>query len=136
MTSPFGDAEDFLIQQLTDVLAGVHVCLELPPAAEFEQRLPILQLTRAGGPSTTPTWGTGHLLDEPTISVDVFAASRQAANETTAAVRAAFDALAGARNDGLAVISVRELTGPGWRPDASEHITRIGLNIAVLIRPI
>jgi hypothetical protein len=132
----FPDVEPAIVTYLAGAAPSVHSCIELPPAEEFNTLLPVAQITRIGGPAGAGTWSDGHLVDRPTIDVDVYAGSRQAANEAVATLRAAFGSIKGATEGGAGFVSYRENAGPTFRPDASQNITRIGFTADLTVRPI
>lgn len=132
----FPDVEPILVDVMLDQVPDVWSCLELPPLEEFDQRLPVAQYTRIGGPAARGTWGHGYLLDTPTIDVDVYAGSREAANLTTQTLRKALLAIPGTVRDGAGFVSVAEVSGPGWRPEASQNVVRIGWSVTFTVRPV
>lgn len=131
----FPDVENDTVTYLTEAAPGVHSCIELPPAEEFNTLLPVCQITRIGGPAGAGTWSDGYLLDQPTIDVDVYAASRQAANDAVAEIRAALGSIKGAKAGSTGFVGCHENTGPAYRPDSSQNVTRVGLTVDLTVRP-
>ncbi|WP_242890801.1 hypothetical protein [Actinomadura litoris] len=128
------DAELIVIDFLTEVLQGVWSCNRLPPAEEFNARLPIIDVTRVAGLRTTDTWSDGYLLDEPVIDLDLWAATPESGALTAARSVAALEAMRGHRAHGAAVGRVKNITGPRPRPDVSQNITRLGVTATVPLR--
>ncbi|MCP9947277.1 hypothetical protein [Actinomadura madurae] len=134
MQDEFPDVEPVIVDYQLEMVPTVHSCLELPPVAEFNDRLPVAQYTRIGGTATRRTWSNGFLMDRPRIDVDVSGGSREEANLAVKALRAALLGIAGTVRDGVAFSDTEEVAGPGRRPDASQNITRIGFTVAVTVR--
>jgi hypothetical protein len=66
-------------------------------------------------------------LDEPTVDVECYAATREAANALALQVRAAMrTALIGYTANGATVARVRGNVGPGWRPYTNVNVRRVG----------
>lgn len=130
----FPDIEPIVVGYLLDRVPAVWSCLELPPVAEFNDRLPVAQCTRIGGTAASRTWSHGWLMDAPTIDVDVYGTSREQANTVLAQVRAALLGVAGTVRDGAGFVSVREVAGPTLRPDASQNIVRLGFTVSLTVR--
>lgn len=130
------DIEPAVVGYALVAVPGVHSCIELPPGEEFNDLLPVAQFTRIGGLSSRGTWSHGDLLDRPTITVDVYASSREAANEAVRLLRQAMGAIRGTVRDGVGFISSRETAGPGYRPEASQNVTRIGFTVELTVRPV
>ncbi|TDD37894.1 hypothetical protein E1287_07505 [Actinomadura sp. KC06] len=132
----FPDVEPIIVAYQLDLVPSVHSCLELPPVAEFNSRLPVAQYTRIGGNATRRTWADGYLTDRARIDVDVYGGSRQQANLAVKELRAALLGIGGTVRDGAGFSDPEEVAGPGRRPDASQNITRIGFTVAVTVRSI
>ncbi|MFE9099846.1 hypothetical protein [Actinomadura geliboluensis] len=136
MQTEFPDVEPIIVAHLSAAVPGVWACLELPPVAEFNERLPVAQCTRIGGSAIRRSWADGYLMDRPRIDVDVYGGSREQANLTVKTVRAVLLGIAGTVRDGAAFSDPEEVAGPGRRHDASQNITRIGFTVAVTVRAI
>lgn len=142
MTAAWPDIEAVVVDYLTAQLPGVFVCLELPPTTEFQARLPIVQITRIGGPSDTDTWGGGPLLDRPIVDLNVYATltttqtALQICNTVLGQARAAMTDIQGLKAAGAGVVSVRETVGPGPRPDPSQPVVRRGFTAQLTVRPV
>lgn len=134
MQDEFPDVEPVIVAYQLELVPTVHSCLELPPVAEFNDRLPVAQYTRIGGSAIRRTWADGYLMDRPRIDVDVYGGSREEANLAVKKLRAALLGIAGTVRDGIAFSDPAETAGPGRRPDASQNITRIGFTVAVTAR--
>ncbi|WP_433329959.1 hypothetical protein [Spirillospora sp. CA-294931] len=132
----FPDLEPIIVAHQLELVPTVWSCLELPPTTEFNSRLPVAQYSRvpAGG-AARGTWAHGFLLDKATIDVDVYAGSRETANAAARLLRTSLLGLAGTVRDGAGFVSAAETTGPGWRPEASQDITRIGWLVSLTVRP-
>lgn len=129
------DVELLVVQYLTEV-TGLYACTVRPDGTEFSSHLPLVQITRTGGPRTLPTWRGQYVAEDARFSVDVFAASRQAANQTVSAVRLALEGLKGAIRDGGAVSRVWEEIGPAARPEEpNTDVVRIGWITGMTVRP-
>ena len=136
MQPEFPDVEPIIVAHQLELVPGVWSCLELPPVAEFNARVPVAQYTRIGGPAATPTWGSGYLMDRPVVDVDVYGGSREQANAAVRQVRAALLGIAGTVRDGAGFVAAVETAGPGRRPDASQNITRIGFIVTLTVRAV
>lgn len=130
------DVEPIVVAHQSAAVPSVFHCLELPPVEEFNSRLPVAQYTRIGGPAAFRTWGSGWLVDRPTIDVDVYGGSREQANLAVTALRAALFGIAGTVRGGAGFVSATEVAGPGRRPDSSQNITRIGFTVSLTVRSI
>lgn len=128
------DAELFMVDYLTDVLDGVWSCNRLPPAEEFDARLPIVDVTRGPGTRTGWTWSDGYLTDEPSIDMDVWATDPEQGARTASRLIAGLTAIQGYRAYGAAAGRVKNLTGPSPRPDVSQTIVRLGVSATVPLR--
>ncbi|MGI5201629.1 hypothetical protein ACQEU6_08615 [Spirillospora sp. CA-108201] len=128
------DAEIFAVDYLTELLDGVWTCTRLPPAEEFDARLPIVDVTRGPGTRTGWTWSDGYLVDEPSLDFDVWAADPEQGARTAARLIAALTAIEGYRTRGAVAGRVKNLTGPSPRPDVSQNITRLGVAATVPLR--
>ncbi|WP_141575843.1 hypothetical protein [Actinomadura sp. WMMA1423] len=128
------DAELFAVDYLTEVLEGVWSCNRLPPAEEFDVRLPIVDVTRGPGTRTGWTWSDGYLRDEPSLDLDVWAADPEQGARTASRLIAALTAIEGYRAHGAVAGRVKNLAGPSPRPDVSQNITRLGVTATVPLR--
>ncbi|WP_344586647.1 hypothetical protein [Actinomadura vinacea] len=128
------DAELVLIDYFTAAPPGVHTCNTIPPVELFNERLPIIDVTRTGGDHTTGTWADGYLVDEPSMDLDIWAASLESGQTTAAHARAALVAMLGYRAHGAAAGRVRNISGPRRRPDVSQNITRLGRTTTIPLR--
>ncbi|MBO2459818.1 hypothetical protein [Actinomadura violacea] len=128
------DAELVVIDYFTEVLDSVWACNQLPPAEEFNARLPIIDVTRVAGLRVADTWSDGYLADEPVIDLDIWAATPESGATTAARSVAALVAMRGYRAHGAAVGRVKGITGPRPRPDVSQTITRLGVTATVPLR--
>lgn len=127
----FPDIEEFLIGHLTDQLPDVYACSILPSDPTFTTSLPLVQVTRIGG---IPVYR--RQLDEPTVSLDVYASSRQQANEVVGRVRAVVAAMTDVTREGGRVTQTDEATGPTLRPEEpNTNVVRIGLTVSLIVRP-
>jgi hypothetical protein len=128
------DAELVVIDYFTAALPGVHTCNALPPVELFNERLPIIDVSRTGGDHATGTWADGYLLDEPSMDLDIWAASLESGQTTAAQARAALVAMLGYRAHGASAGRVRNISGPRPRPDVSQNITRLGMTATIPLR--
>ncbi|MBO2461186.1 hypothetical protein [Actinomadura violacea] len=128
------DAELIVIDYFTEVLDGVWSCNSLPPVEEFNARLPIIDVTRIGGLRTADTWSDGYLIDEPTIDLDIWAATPESGATTAARSVAALAAMRGYRAHGAAAGRVKDITGPRPRPEVSQNIIRLGVTATLPLR--
>lgn len=128
------DVELFAVDYLTEVLDGVWTSNRLPPAEEFEPRLPIIDVTRGPGTRTGWTWSHGYLVDEPSLDFDVWAAAREQGARTASRLIAALTVIEGYRAHGAVAGRVKNLSGPSERPDVSQNITRLGVTATVPLR--
>lgn len=132
-SSPYLDVEAMVVGHLAQTL-GYEASTVRPDG--FEQHLPYVQVTRIGGASTARTWQGRALQDEARLSLDVYAASREAAVDAVNLVRGAFEQMQGTSRNGGLVLRAWEETGPAVRPDEpNTNVTRIGLIVGLRVRP-
>jgi hypothetical protein len=130
------DVELLIVRYLTGA-TGLYACTDRPDGTQFTDRLPLVQITRTGGPRVLPTWNGRYVADDARFSVDVFAASRQEANDAVSTVRLALEGLKGAVRDQGAVSRVWEEVGPGVRPEEpNTGVVRIGWIAGLTVRPL
>lgn len=130
MTYPavtFPDAELLIGVWLRAALPGNRVVTDLP--ANFEQVLPVVQVTRIGGARTQ------QVLDNPRIDLDCFAATREAAADLARQVEALLPTARGVTASGGVVGWVGVEVGASWRPDFNPRVRRYGLTAQLVIRP-
>jgi hypothetical protein len=128
------DVELLVVRYLNDDV-GLHACTDRPDGTAFTDRLPLVQIIRTGGPRSLPTWNGRYVVDNARFSVDVYAASRQEANETVGTVRLALEGLKGAVRPQGTVSRVWEEVGPGVRPEEpNTGVVRIGWIAGLTVR--
>lgn len=107
VTHTYADVEQLLIGWIPTVVLARAVT-ETPD--KMETVLPIIRVTRVGGPSLVG-------FDQPTIDIDCFAATRPAAKALAIQLHAAIEyQLPGFTNTYGTVIETQALSGPAWRP--------------------
>lgn len=81
----------------------------------------VIQFERVAGIDPVPS------LDEPTVDVECYAATRQAATDLAKQVRVAMRTnLIGYTANGATVAKVKGNVGPGWRPYTNTNVRRVG----------
>lgn len=101
----FADATSLCRTVLTEL--GVPVSHRIPPARP--QRF--VTVTRTGGPRMNL------VADNAQVTVDSWAESDDIAHDLAQLARARLVAAAGTVVDGVTIVRVQEISGPGWLPD-------------------
>jgi hypothetical protein len=120
------DVEAMLTTWLRDQL-GVTTGTDLPE--DLEQVLPVIQVTRLGGPRVQ------QILSQPRIDVDCFAPWREQARDLAADVEARLLSMRGATVASGTVGLVEIEVGASWRPDYNPRVRRHGVTAVLTIRP-
>lgn len=129
------DVEALAVQYLTTAVDGLYVCTVRPAGSEFTGLLPLAQITRVGGPRTIPTWNGRYSAEDARLSVDVYAATREAANAAVGVVRLALEDLKGQVTAQGTVSRTWEETGPTARPEEpNTGVVRIGWIAGLTVR--
>lgn len=116
-TTSYADIEALLHDWLTSVLGYENVTFELPTNLVFV--MPLVVVERFGGADATIT------LDQPTVDIDVFAASREDARAHAESIRQALRTkLPGRTFRGAVVQRVRTISGPTKAPYDSRGTVR------------
>jgi hypothetical protein len=124
------DAEQMLTGHLAAQLPDAHVCADLPEPADFAGLVPIVQVARIGGLIVARK-----RLDNPRMDIQVFAATRAAANDLLSQVRGLVEDMPGVARDGGLVTRTGEETGPRLIPDPNTDVVRMGYTASLHIRP-
>ncbi|NKZ90514.1 hypothetical protein GS966_11280 [Rhodococcus hoagii] len=119
------DVEAELVAYLRAEL-GCHVCTDLP--ADFEQRLPVVQLESLDEVSELVAWGGGSITYLATLDYDVFAGTREAASDMARNLRNALERLRVEPFTGATV------SGSGKRPDFNPRVRRFGGTVTARLR--
>lgn len=129
------DVEALAVQYLTTAVDGLYVCTVRPDGGEFIGRLPLAQITRVGGPRTIPTWTGRYAAEDARLSVDVYAATHEAAAAAVSAVRLALEDLKGVVTPQGTVSRTWEETGPTARPEEpNTNVVRTGWIAGLTVR--
>lgn len=132
---PLPDVEALAVQYLTGAVDGLYVCTVRPDGTEFTDLLPLAQVTRVGGPRTIPTWAGRYAAEDARLSVDVYAATREAVAAAVGAVRLALEDLKGVVTPQGTVSRTWEETGPTARPEEpNTNVVRIGWVAGLTVR--
>lgn len=130
------DVELLVVQYLSEATA-FFVCTDRPDGSEFASRLPVVQIIRTGGPRALPTWSGRYAAENARFSVDVFASTRQEANQAVGTIRLALEDLKGAVRAQGAVSRTWEELGPATRPEEpNTNVVRIGWIAGMTVRPV
>lgn len=124
---PYSDIEKSLVGWLQSQLAGgVRVLTELP--GELAQVLPVVRVTRLGGPELAPR------LEAADIDIDTFGGNRSQAFTVLENVRVAMRfKLPGTQLAGSVYTRVDTLSGPAWRPYENTNVRRYGATFHVIV---
>ena len=126
----FPDVELLLIRWLTQQLDDdAYVCSVGPAGEEFRQRLPLVRITRRGGP-----WLVRQQLDQPVIDVDVWHVDLESLGALTERVRELIEALRGITTSYGTVTDVVERVGPQRLPEDDPLILRAGFSVSMITR--
>jgi hypothetical protein len=129
------DIKALVVQYLTSATDGLYVCTKRPDGTEFTDLLPLVQITRVGGPRTIPTWNGRFWAEDARISVDVFAASDDAVTPAVSVVRLSLEDLKGRVTPQGTVSRTWEETGPTDRPEEpNTGVVRIGWVAGLTVR--
>lgn len=115
----------------------VRFLTDLPP--DLETQLPLVQITRFGGPKLGPN------LDRPTLDIDCYAPNRtQAESLVTCISRLYFRGLRANRDgescymdyEGVRGVfsNIKEIQGVGWRTYENSKVERYGFAIQLLVK--
>lgn len=122
------DIEAALTGWLRAALDGPRVVTELP--ATLQTDLPLVQVERLAGR------GRDLIIDEPTVDVECFAATRADARALAyECQRLLRHVLPGQPITGGLARRVQELSGPAWRPYPNLAVRRFGLSVQITVRP-
>jgi hypothetical protein len=114
----YPDVEKLLATWLPARLS-VRVVTDTP--SNLAQVLPVIQVQRFGGAETAPG------IDIANIDVDVYAATRSAANTLAERARYALTlSLPGRQVGGATISRVATISGPSWRPYDNTALRRVG----------
>jgi hypothetical protein len=113
----FADVEKLLVAWSRVTFPTIRACVELP--ATMPDLL--IQFFRVAGIDPVPS------LDKPTVDIDCYASTREAATALALQVRSAMrSVLIGYTSNGATVARVQGDGGPGWRPYANTNVRRVG----------
>lgn len=127
------DVEALVITWLAGRLDGTRVVAELP--AQFEEQLPVVQVTGLPGPKESTPWNHARpLLWRPRLDLDVYAPTRAAATDLAHEASGHLHDLTGQTTEWGQVATVDEPAGPSWRPDYNPSVRRSGLTVELTIR--
>ena len=122
--SSYADAELLLVTYLTAAFPSARVVTETPAAMPTQ----LIQVERIGGIDPQIS------LDQATIDVECFAATRAGATDLANKVRASLRfAAAGFTANGATISRVDTLIGPGWRPYANVNVRRVGATYQITL---
>lgn len=122
----FVDAETFVVTALQLQFPSARVVTVLP--ADLEQVLPVFQVERIGGADLIPS------LDNPTLDVECFAATRIEAKTYADQVRSFLrSGFVGTASMGAVVLNVLTSVGPNWRPYGNTNVFRVGATYQIVL---
>lgn len=120
----YGDVELLLVGYFTAAFPSDRACVERP--ASWTGRL--IQIERIAGVDPTPS------LDKPTVDIECFAPTRQAATDFANQVRASLRfAAPGYTANGATIARVDTIVGPGWRPHDNVNVRRVGATYQITL---
>jgi hypothetical protein len=126
----FPDVELLLIRWLTQQLDDdAYVCSIGPPGDEFRDRLPLVRITRRGGPRLIR-----QQLDQPALDIDVWHTDLAALNALVERVRDLVEVLRGVATDHGTVTEVIERVGPQRLPEDDPLMLRAGFSVSLITR--
>lgn len=131
----YADVEQLLIDWIPTI-AGVTAALTMNPdgslPGNLAYSLPCVLVDRIGGGDLVVT------IDDCTVDVDVFAASRDASREIAETIRAAVrTALPGLTLSGASVVRTRTATGPRRLPyDSRAQVWRYGATYTIRLHAV
>lgn len=129
------DVKALVVQYLTEATDGLYVCTVRPDGSEFMSLLPLVQITRVGGPRTIPTWNGRFRAEDARVSVDVFTASTDALAPVVSVVRLALEDLKGRVTQQGTVSRTWEEIGPTDRPEEpNTNVVRVGWIAGLTVR--
>lgn len=116
---------------------GARFLTDLPN--DLEDELPVVQITRFGGPKIWPN------LDRPTLDIDCYASTRVIAEDLATYVSGLYFRGLRADRDGNSCYmdyegvrgvfsNIREIQGVGWRTYENPAVERYGFAIQLLVR--
>lgn len=122
------DIEALLVAWLEDTIEDVTASTETP--VDLDERLPWLQVVRIGGPYD------GYRLDQPTVDITAFAATRLGASALAAQVQVLLHEQLARTKVGTAVISkVVTSTGPHFVPYDNPGMRRYEASYSFVVHP-
>lgn len=122
------DVEIELVAWLTAALDVRH-CTELP--ADLLEKLPVNQIQRAGGDDDS------FRLDRALVSVDSYAATREAASLLARQTRHELVTnLRGVKTAAAVFGSVGTVSAPAWRPYENPQLRRMGATYEIFFHPL
>lgn len=121
------DAEDIITAYLDAALPQVSVGTATPK--NLAERLPFVQVRRIGGVADSV------VIDRPRLDIDVWAATREQAQDTAQLVRAHLRVARYAQHTGAVVGRVTEERGPAMLPDPDTRFERCSFTVQVVLRP-
>ncbi len=116
----------WLSQQLDD---DAYVCSVGPPGEEFRDRLPLVRITRRGGP-----WLIRGQLDQPSLDIDVWHTDLAALTALVERTRELVETLRGVATDHGIVTEVVERVGPQRLPEDDPLMLRAGFSVSLITR--
>ena len=126
----FPDVELLLINWLTQQLDDdAYVCSVGPPGEEFRDRLPLVRITRRGGP-----WLIRQQLDQPAVDIDVWHTDLAALNQLVERTRELVESLRGVTTQYGTVTDVIERVGPQRLPEDDPLLLRAGFSVSLITR--
>ncbi len=119
----------YLIENLDE---DVTVSASVPDGAALYPVLPFVQVVPQGG-----GWVLRKQLDEVVLSINIYhhAEKLSAIDDLGRLVRALIESMQGQSFPGGAVTRTTELSSISRLPDADPLITRVGITVALLVRP-
>jgi hypothetical protein len=133
----FPDVELIVIRFLDGYLnvgyaSDIHVGSTVPARTLTAGELPVIRVNRVGGITSTRI---PQRLDEPTVDVDLWDDDADDLWLLAGRIRGLLQAMPGLVDEDSVITRVREVVGPGRRPEDDPNLFRIGFTCAVTLHP-